>query len=89
MSYQIVASCVYHQGEIVNKATSKKAALALRDTMAKTVLKDLDIPRSGRASIFVLHKKNIIERTSVSYGDNGKPFIETRAMNLGAKTAAK
>lgn len=93
MSYSIIAFCSQHNAEITQKATSKKQAMAHHDTMAKTVLRDLGIPRNSKASIYVLHKKQVIVKSNISYGANGTPVIDTLIdpLNLkkgkGSKTA--
>lgn len=91
MSYIIVSYCSHHKGEIVKTATSKKAAMAHHDELAKTALHDLNIPRNSKATVIVMKKKDMIVRSAVSYGQDGKPLIDTHhdPLNLKMKAAAK
>lgn len=91
MSYNIISYCPHLTGEIIRTATNKKAAMAHHDALTKTALQDLNIPRNSRAMVVVMYKKDMIVRSNVSYGANGKPVIDTTLdpLNLKKKPAKK
>lgn len=91
MSYSIVAYCAQHSADIVKTAKNKKSAMETHDAMAKTALHDLGVSKNSKATIIVMYKKDMIVRSAVSYGKDGKPFIETvhDPLNLKKKKAAK
>jgi len=51
--YTITGYCFTHAGELTETATSEKDAMAKAESMKKTVLQKLRVPRDGSAIVMV------------------------------------